>query len=649
MKDPAQRDRLKFYGPHDVANAVLVDEAVALIRAQSGKQAIASMNDALEVYNALEFERLGVLPRTLTQEERDTLATASRVLRGQIAAFFSKLDSLSIDEHLNGLDREYTLDVLLLIGRYKVAKNVGGQALFDALVGAGIPLWAMLEDKPFVEAHDRRLRDALLADARCAELLVKSHLIKNSSDAYALPKSLTTADSQQILQSYIDSESPHLNYVEAIANAQDKLEHGITPKIRLAAQRRKAGLVRALFEDKTHTSMSTGYAVGIDLEQREPVLDRVERKDTRTLRQRTFGGLHLKSSMESLHVLANFRDMVGYSEGRGLLAFPSFRSQIGTLEGLRVSGKDAYPRGGAFAHRDCLTILGTEAYYDFLQREGVEVEDVIAWYFREYLPEVFDAAGFEYAPSTASSTYLERCRHICAEMESVTKQFTLYCEDGELDRELLQMTSAPRPWGNIPSLVDQKHLIRAESRDCDAALHLLFNDQSRITYVNKELRARTFVELVLTHEVSYTDLIHYQVEPVDWLIAEGLMSLDDGVICFSSLPMIRVLQDVHKYGAGPFGHYGFEESAAVSLVERGWLEFGSTLLTSAEASYFNFFLNKSEFSDGHDLRNRYLHGTNADPRDESAHRTSYLQLLRLMVSLVLKIEDDFFLHRRSQS
>ncbi|WP_426298186.1 hypothetical protein [Arthrobacter sp. R-11] len=67
----------------------------------------------------------------------------------------------------------------------------------------------------------------------------------------------------------------------------------------------------------------------------------------------------------------------------------------------------------------------------------------------------------------------------------------------------------------------------------------------------------------------------------------------------------------------------------------------STILTSAEASYFNYFLNKSEFSNGPDLRNRYAHGTNADPSDVSAHRQSYVQLLRMLVSLVLKIGDDF--------
>lgn len=106
---------------------------------------------------------------------------------------------------------------------------------------------------------------------------------------------------------------------------------------------------------------------------------------------------------------------------------------------------------------------------------------------------------------------------------------------------------------------------------------------------------------------------------------------------------ILVLRDINMWEAGPFGHYTAETSAAESLVAAGWLDFRSTLLSPAEASYFNFFLNKSEFSDGHDLRNRYLHGTNPNPEDEEAHRTAYILLARLTVSLVLKIHDELAL------
>src|SRR5690606_34097500 len=99
-------------------------------------------------------------------------------------------------------------------------------------------------------------------------------------------------------------------------------------------------------------------------------------------------------------------------------------------------------------------------------------------------------------------------RHLCAEMESVAKQFTLYCEDGEIDRELLEMTSAPRPWERIPSLVKRKYLLKGANEDCDTALQLLFSDQARINFINSDLRAPSFVQLVLDNRVNYEDLHH---------------------------------------------------------------------------------------------------------------------------------------------
>jgi len=640
MEDHGSHDRLKFYGLGDLANYMMADQAVAFIGAQSKKRTITTLNDALEIHNALEFERHDIVPSTIGQEAREALSASARVLRGQLAAFFERIDSSNIDDHLNSFEREYVQDLLHLIGRFNVTARVGGPTVFNALVKLGVPMWAMLGDRKFVTTHDTRLRNVLLSDAGYGELLVNIRLLKNTPNAYVLPTSLTALDSQQILMAYIDSESPHLNYVEAIAQAQDNESFGITTKIRLAAQRRVHELTEALFADEMKVVSGTSYAIGIDPEQQEPVLDRVKRSAGRTLRQRTFGGIYLKSSINPAQILANFSTVFEYLNERGLLVLPSFQSHIGVFERLRVSGKDTYPRGAAYRDRDSTTLLGTEAYYDFLRHEGIEVEDVLAWYFRDYIPEVFDITGFEYAPSTANSTYLERCRHICAEMESVVKQFTLYCEDGEIDRELLELTSAPRPWGKIPSLVERKYLVQSASEGCETALHLLFSDQSRLTYVNENLQARSFVQLTLNNQLRYEDLHHYQTRHVDWLATAGIITVDSGIISFTSLPMLRVLADINNYETAPFGHYELEEAAAENLVAKGWLEFRSTLLSSAEASYFNFFLNKSEFSDGHDLRNRYLHGTNPKPRDENAHRKAYTQLLRLAVALVLKIHDD---------
>ena len=64
-----------------------------------------------------------------------------------------------------------------------------------------------------------------------------------------------------------------------------------------------------------------------------------------------------------------------------------------------------------------------------------------------------------------------------------------------------------------------------------------------------------------------------------------------------------------------------------------------------EQSYFNYFLNKSEFTNGLDLRNSYLHGTQANPGDVQIHEYAYFTYLKLLFLVLLKIEDDLILSK----
>ena len=79
------------------------------------------------------------------------------------------------------------------------------------------------------------------------------------------------------------------------------------------------------------------------------------------------------------------------------------------------------------------------------------------------------------------------------------------------------------------------------------------------------------------------------------------------------------------------------------MIGRGWLVRRSTLLTTAEASYFNYCLNQTEFSNGPDLRNRYLHGRHVNAADEDEHYSTYITALKLLIALAIKINDDFWL------
>ena len=81
------------------------------------------------------------------------------------------------------------------------------------------------------------------------------------------------------------------------------------------------------------------------------------------------------------------------------------------------------------------------------------------------------------------------------------------------------------------------------------------------------------------------------------------------------------------------------ENPLEEMISAGDLRVGSTLFTEPERDYLNYMLNKSEFSDGLDLRNKYIHSTY--PQDEEEQKKDYITLLKLMILVITKINDEF--------
>ena len=79
------------------------------------------------------------------------------------------------------------------------------------------------------------------------------------------------------------------------------------------------------------------------------------------------------------------------------------------------------------------------------------------------------------------------------------------------------------------------------------------------------------------------------------------------------------------------------------MVAKGWLGRRASLMTGAESDYFNYFLNRVGFSNGPNLRNRYLHGAQAPADTDDAHFNTYIVAVRLIIALVIKMNDDLCL------
>ena len=93
-----------------------------------------------------------------------------------------------------------------------------------------------------------------------------------------------------------------------------------------------------------------------------------------------------------------------------------------------------------------------------------------------------------------------------------------------------------------------------------------------------------------------------------------------------------------------FYHYPIEfQKEAEQMKNQDMIFFESSLFSKPEQNYFNYFLNKSEFTNGLDLRNSYLHGTQANPEEVQRHEYAYFTYLKLVVLVLLKMEDDLLI------
>ena len=141
---------------------------------------------------------------------------------------------------------------------------------------------------------------------------------------------------------------------------------------------------------------------------------------------------------------------------------------------------------------------------------------------------------------------------------------------------------------------------------------------------------------ILTRE----DFEQYQQRDLDWLIARGSVHVaDDGRLQIKKARAV-VLKDLFANEAICPAYYPpLLKTQVDKMASEGDIKYGNTLFSKPEQDYLNYILNKAEFSNGLDLRNRYSHDTCS--LDEKTQSQDYLELLKVMMLIIIKINEEF--------
>ena len=640
-KDSAPR-RVKFYGKHDMATGIHVPRVAALAEGFDPENVPTSTEDILELHNVQQYLEHGFFPVAYNEEEQNQAKSRIPQIRSAVARFFSAVNNTNFGAVVVGIGHEYRADLLDLLGRSKVFDSCESVIALPALTTAGFQLGELLASKKLVLAYDVEMREELRASPRGAEQLIRKYLQDDVQENIYLPRSLTPDHARELLESYIDSAVANPNYVSLIATAKENPQAGIDAKLKLRAKRRSDEMTAKFFEE--NEGFKTGYEVGISGSQDEPVEFEMETADGLVSRY-TYSRKWLEETQDNPSILNNFQHLFGFVNRQVLLVLPSYPGQLGVMERIMgTTGKTEYKVGAMFQAVDMNTLLQTRQYHYFLESKDIDLEQVISWFFGEYIVDEFGASNFSFTPSDKGTSYLQKVRHLFAEMESVANQFKLYARDGELDRDLLTMGSELVAYKEIPSLLEGKYVYPSECEDIANILHLLFSDQSSLNYISENLNADKAARLFLENRITYGDFNDYQKPSVDYLIKQGILKDAGMYIQFGNMEQFRILQALFATQAASYYHLSAAGRAEVdTMVAKGWATRGSSLLTEAEGKYFNYFLNGVDFSNGPQLRNKYLHGSQANSDGEDTHFHAYMTALRLIVALVIKLNDDFCL------
>lgn len=638
------QQRVQFFGPHDLSAGYYINRVVEIVETFNKETFPNSISDILELHNAQKFIEAEIFPGSFGETRRAQLISQLKPIRSHIARYFSSVDGKNISQRVRDVDFFYHSDLVELLSRARVFERCDGPTLLAVLSETGVQVGVLLSQKKIVKAFDSDISTLLRADPANAIYILQKHLEGDSPDSLFLPSTFTADDSRDLLFRYIESENANFNQIAKIENAPTDKDSGINPKVKLAARRRRTRMTNEIFE--SDSGLKFAYEVRLSATQSDPSHTEIDESDGFAVIH-TYSSDWLDKTTDYPSILNNFQHLFEYASTDCLLNLPAYEAHLSVIERIMTSGaKNEYRTGSNYDATDATSLLQLQLYSEYLSRQDVPLESVIAWFFSTYLEEEFDATGFVYHPSSEGDSYLQKARHLFAEMESIAGQFSSYVREGELDWDLLSITSNPVMFTDIPSLSAKKYL-RPLGEEIDGLLNILFSDQSRLAYINEELNAKNAAILISTNQVVYSSLRPDQKTTVDHLIALDILTRDEDQLHFRSRALVKSLASIFIYKNSNYPHLrGAARSEIDALERKGWLEKRNSLLTSEEADYFNFLLNKVRFTNGPELRNKYLHGSQTNTDTEVTHFHTYLIVLRSIVALVIKINDDFLMAER---
>lgn len=643
-------NRIVFYSKEDMASGHQLRKGELILRAEI-KSEYNDINEVLELYNVKKYIDAELFLNEWTSEDILVFKNKATEFGKIIGRFMSQINDLNIIDLYNKTLRNYINSFWELVNNQNVFKRISKENFQKILLDESHLIYTILIHKNVVDRYNVIIKDFLLTYPKSAEILLSIYEVKDDlkKNQKTLPKSFTTVNKETIILNYLNSRETNLNYVELIQNLRNKNDFKISDKTRLKAKRLLKRETDKLFANQ----QGMKYGVTISFPENLPKI-KDGFVDDNLIANYSYSLDFIKKNKSPYQLFLNFKYLFEYLDNQNRINLVSKRSEMGVIERIiGVHSQNEYRGGTSFSLSQITSYSQIFIYSQVLQNLNNSLEDILHLVFTNAFQERYSfAVNSRFSIPTATS-HFEKVRLLAPEFESALKQFKLYVEDGSIDFELLQISSSPSTIKDIPSLNSKKYIYLNEINEVMVGCSkIFFSDQTHLAYVEpfKDDKYSTFFDLLANEEVKFTNYEEHQKPRLNYLIKNGFIRIDkNDFIQIVNPARVLIIKDLYENEVGSYYHYPIDfQQEAQRMAAENIINFESSLFSKTEQAYFNYFLNKSEFTNGLDLRNSYLHGTQADPNEIEKHEYAYFTYLKLIFLAFLKIDDDLSIYRAAK-
>jgi hypothetical protein len=636
-------ERVFFYSKYDGASYSNLKTAERVLE-NFADDKVYDINDIIELYQIkLYIDNKVYLPQW-SEDDITQIKKKVKVAWSVIVTFWNTIDNNNLLDIFGQLE-SWTLqdsfwDITVKLSTYK---SIDKKVFLNLLNSNKCHISAVLQQDKLVKYYDHEIREYLLNYRKSAELILSQYVEKRDPDRedFYFPKCLSLADKEEIILNYLEDKEVNLNYVRLVINIKQQPYLAISDKTRLRAKKIEEKLNKEILEKNGGTLF--GLKVVFSETQDEPV----EITTEETTQIYSYGTKYVFRFEHLFFYLTHFNALYQYLDNQKCISLVSKNSDFGTIEKVLMSSKNEYPVSWVFYRKENLSIMQVFAFDEILARKQKQnIEKIISYYIVEHLSGL-GLKGFRFKLPSEGTSYYEKIRTLLAEYDALLRQYKLYKEDGKIDFELFSLSSGGYSLSQIPSFVTKKYFY-VKGDKLALPFHLLFSDQSGLFWLDafRNCKYRCLFDLINNENVLYGDFKPYQRERLHKLFDLKLLFVDhNGHLRIKDKNQTFVLKQLYSEEVLSYWHYSEDCRAVIDkMADDGILFFEDTLFNKLEQSYFNYYLNKKEFTNGLDLRNSFMHGTNPDSENELINL--YYILLRIIVLTILKIDDDLYLKNK---